>query len=189
MNKIQMEIFGLTSSPHNSGAYSLILQETSGLRRLAILIGAEAAQSIVNELEGLKPPRPITHDLLKTIIETLNGNLLEVFIYELRDGTYFANIVIEDYPEIDARPSDAIALAIRTGTPIYVSEDVMNEAGAIPQEGDEFDDKQQEEPTEAANKPLSKREQIEQELKQAIANEEYEKAAKLRDDLSKLDVE
>ncbi|MBL0331275.1 MAG: bifunctional nuclease family protein [Chlorobiota bacterium] len=193
MNKIQMEIFGLTSSPHNSGAYSLILQETSGLRRLAILIGADAAQSIVNELEGLKPPRPITHDLLKKVIENLDGHLIEVIIHDLKEGTYFANIIIEDCSEIDSRPSDAIAIALRAGIPIYVTENVLDEAGSLVKDEDEtedevgnLDNKLENENTQQI-KSLSIKDTLEIQLQEAITNEEYELAAKIRDDISKLD--
>src|SRR5512136_2555679 len=106
--RIQVDIVGLSSSPSSGGAYALILKEVGGNRRLPIIIGAFEAQSIALEIEGIKPPRPLTHDLMKNILDTVGTELTEITISELRDGTFFAKLNLESQ-EIDARPSDAIA--------------------------------------------------------------------------------
>ena len=187
-DKVQVDILGLSSSQASGGAYALILKETNGPRRLPIIIGAFEAQSIALEMEGIKPPRPLTHDLMKNLIDLLGGELIDVLISELRDGTFFARINL-DTQEIDARPSDAIAIAVRYGAPIYVAEKVMTEASFVSEGGE--DEKtipataksEQEEPP---NPQLSKLEQLEKRLDDAIAKEDYEKAAQLRDELKKL---
>lgn len=117
MEKIQVDIFGLTANPSSGGAYALILKEVGGNRRLPIIIGAFEAQSIALEIEGIKPPRPLTHDLMKNILDTVGTELTEITISELREGTFFATLSLESH-ELDARPSDAIALAVRFGVPI-----------------------------------------------------------------------
>ena len=189
MDKIQVDILGLSTSPSSGGAYALILKEVNGARRLPIIIGAFEAQSIALEMEGIKPPRPLTHDLMKSIIDVLGGGLNDVFISELRDGTFYAKLSV-DSQEIDSRPSDAIALAVRFGVPIFVSDKVMEEAGFVP----ESEDADKIVPPAAAGgegekeKPkqkLSKLEQLQHQLTEAIAKEEYEKAAELRDEIQK----
>src|SRR5436190_17701993 len=137
MEKIQVEILGISTSPASNGAYALIMRESAGARRIPIIIGGFEAQAIALEMEGIKPPRPLTHDLLKNITEALGGSIVEASIHELRDGTFFASLKLSDDQEIDARPSDAIALAIRFGVPIFVSESVMAEAGFLAEEGEE----------------------------------------------------
>jgi bifunctional DNase/RNase len=186
-DKIQVDILGLSSSQSSGGAYALILKEVNGPRRLPIIIGAFEAQSIALEMEGIKPPRPLTHDLMKNLIESLGGELVDVYINELRDGTFFARINLESQ-EIDSRPSDAIALAVRYGVPIYVAEKVMEEASFL-SEGEEEEKgiSQVKKPEEGdVPKPqLSKLEQLEKQLDEAIAKEDYEKAAKIRDEIRK----
>ena len=187
MDKIQVDILGLSTSPASGGAYALILKEVSGSRRLPIIIGAFEAQSIALEMEGIKPPRPLTHDLMKVIIDRLGVTLSEVTVSELRDGTFYAKLAL-DSQEIDSRPSDAIALAVRYGVPIFVSEKVMDEASFIPEaEGEEG-----EKPAQAvkekkpATQKMSKLEALNSQLKEAIEKEDYEKAARLRDEIRKL---
>ena len=189
LERIQVDILGLSTSPSAGGAYALILKEVTGARRLPIIIGAFEAQSIALELEGIKPPRPLTHDLIKNIIETMGAGIHDVYINELKDGTFYARISF-DSQEIDSRPSDAIAIAVRFGAPIFVAESVMEEAGFVP----EADDAEKTPTTtgvdapeaSSADKPkLTKLEQLELDLKEAIAKEDYEKAARLRDDIKK----
>lgn len=186
-----MEVVGLTSSPQSSGAYALILQETGGDRRLSILIGQETAQSIALELEAIRPPRPMTHDLMKTIIEVLGVNLVDVTITELKEGTFYAVINLDATPtEIDARPSDAIALAIRCGAPIYVFEAVLTEAGIQVDEEEFFDDDEELEDEgefTGEDRPLTQREQLQMQLDEAVDQEDYERAAKIRDEIDRLD--
>ena len=201
MDRVQVEILGISTSPSTSGAYALILRETAGLRRIPIIIGGFEAQAIALEMEGIKPPRPLTHDLLKTIVEALGGTISEVGINELRDGTFFASLKLTDGQEIDSRPSDAIALAIRFGVSIYVAESVMNEASFLPEEGEEDLEEGAEEeedlglakPEEKAPakpaKPPTYLDQLNQQLNDAIKKEDYERAAKIRDDIQKLIVE
>lgn len=189
MERVQVDILGLSTSPSAGGAYALILKEVNGARRLPIIIGAFEAQSIALEMEGIKPPRPLTHDLIKSIIDSLGVALTDVFINELKDGTFYARLNL-DSQEIDSRPSDAIALAVRYGVPIFVSDRVMDEAAFVP-ENDEPEKPAAAAPEppapESAAKPkLSKLEQLEHQLKEAIAKEEYERAAKLRDEIRKL---
>jgi bifunctional DNase/RNase len=187
LEKIQVDILGLSTSPASGGAYALILREMGGNRRLPIIIGAFEAQSIALEMEGIKPPRPLTHDLMKTIIDRMGVSLSEVIVHELRDGTFYAKISL-DSQEIDSRPSDAIALAVRYSVPIYVSEKVMEEASFVPEsegeEGEKLSSPAQEK--KPANPRMSKLESLNVQLKEAIEKEEYEKAARLRDEIRKL---
>jgi hypothetical protein len=190
VEKVQVDILGLSTSPSSGGAYALILKEVNGNRRLPIIIGAFEAQSIALEMEGIKPPRPLTHDLMKNIIDTFGVSLQDVFINELRDGTFYAKITIEgvsDSQEVDSRPSDAIALAVRYGVPIFVSDEVLKEAGiaAEVEEEGQGDTPKVDQPA-AMKKHASKLELLQTSLKEAIEKEEYEKAAKLRDDIRKL---
>ena len=187
-DRIQVDIVGLSSSQSSGGAYALILKEVNGSRRLPILIGAFEAQSIALEMEGIKPPRPLTHDLMKNILDLLGGELVDVCINELRDGTFFARLNLEAQ-EIDSRPIDAIALAVRYGAPIYVAEKVMAEASFI-SEGEESEKitpaNLKSDQNESAKPPLTQLEQLEKQLNEAIAKEDYEKAAHLRDEIKKL---
>jgi uncharacterized protein len=189
LEKIQVDILGLSTSPVSGGAFALILKETNGNRRLPIIIGAFEAQSIAIELEGIKPPRPLTHDLIKIVVENMSASISEVVINELKEGTFYAKIYIDTITggiEIDARPSDAIALAVRFGAPIYVDSEVMNEASFEPeQEEEQVNLKPQKE-------SLSKEELLkktQEDLEEAIRTENYEKAIKLRDEIKKIQME
>jgi bifunctional DNase/RNase len=210
VSKIQVEILGISTSPSSNGAYALILQESDGQRRLPIVIGAFEAQAIALEMEGIRPPRPMTHDLIKNSLETLGATLTEVIINDLNDGTFYAQLILDATSvEIDARPSDAIALAVRFQAPIYVSEEVMNEAGFIPEgsEADNDSDDDNDDPilraaaqeeedenpisqsrqeTRQPSKPKNRLEALKLELDKAIEQEDYEKAAALRDQISNL---
>ena len=135
MDKVQCEILGLSTNPSTGGAYAILLKEIEGTRRLPIIIGAFEAQAIALEMEGIKPPRPLTHDLLKTLVDNLGANVVEIVVNELKENTFYAKIILEASGltnEIDARPSDAIALAVRTYAPIFVNELVMSAAAFIP---------------------------------------------------------
>ena len=191
MQKVQCEILGLSSSPSTGGAYAILLKEIDGVRRLPIIIGAFEAQAIALEIEGIKPPRPLTHDLLKQIIDNLGGSVSEVIISELRENTFYAKIVLEVSGltnEIDARPSDAIALSVRTQTPIYVAETVLETAGFIPSDENERELTKKSEVNDETL-PKSKEAKIaslQNKLREALDSEEYERAAKIRDDIKKL---
>ena len=191
MQKVQCEILGLSSSPSTGGAYAILLREIGASRRLPIIIGAFEAQAIALEIEGIKPPRPLTHDLLKHMIDNLGATITEIIIDELRENTFYAKIVLEVSGltnEVDARPSDAIALAVRARSPIYVAETVMEAAAFIPSEETEGEEKQNE-PPEPEEIPKTKEAQLaalQDKLRKAIETEEYERAAKIRDDIQKL---
>ena len=187
MQNIKMDILGLSTSPSSGGAYALILTESDGNRRLPIIIGTFEAQAIALELENIKPPRPMTHDLLKNIVESFDSDVQKVVINDLTEGTFFAQIHYHsngDEIELDARPSDAIALAIRFGAPIYVTKHVIDEAGIITESKSGEKESGKESPSPGTE--LSKMEELEKELQMAIETENYEKAAKLRDQISKL---
>lgn len=194
MNKIECEILGLSSSPSTGGAYAILLKELEGHRRLPIIIGAFEAQAIALEMEGIKPPRPLTHDLLKQITDNLGATVNEVIIDELRENTFYAKIIMEVSgltQEVDARPSDAIALAVRAEAPIFVAATVMDAAAFVPTEEDEIeeinpgisnDDRK-------SKKPVSKETKLaamHDKLREAIEKEEYERAAIIRDDIKRL---
>jgi bifunctional DNase/RNase len=184
VEKVQVDILGLSTNPASGGAYALILREVDGNRRLPIIIGAAEAQSIALEMEGIKPPRPLTHDLMKNIIGAFGGELTDIVIDELRDGTFYAKLNIHSQ-HIDSRPSDAIALAVRYGAQIYVSTSVMDEAAFVPEEEEEEPpSKQQKKKPETK---ISKLEQLRLELKDAVEQENYEKAATLRDEIRKME--
>ncbi len=199
-DKIQVDILGLSPTPAPGGTgYALILKEIGGDRRLPIIIGSFEAQHIALELEGIKPPRPLTHDLIKNIIELLGFSISYVYINELREGTFFAKIKLDvgSVDEIDSRPSDAIALALKFAVPIYVNEDVMNEVAFIPdKEGDEegaeddiFKQPEVAEAQERAADPFTRKlNKLQTDLKSAIDSEEYEKAASIRDEIKKLEI-
>ncbi len=193
MNKVECEILGLSSSPSTGGAYAILLKELEGHRRLPIIIGAFEAQAIALEMEGIKPPRPLTHDLLKQITDNLGAIVNEVIIDELRENTFFAKIIIEVSgltQEIDARPSDAIALAVRAEAPIYVAATVMDTAAFIPSEEDEIEEINPGISLEGRKnkKPASKETKLaamHDKLREAIEKEEYERAAIIRDDIKR----
>lgn len=207
---IQVDIFGLSLTPSISGGgYAIILKELAGSRRIPIIIGQYEAQSIALELEGIKPPRPLTHDLLKEVIDTFGYSVNYITINELRDSTFYAKIKFDSssIEEMDARPSDAIAIALKFSAPIYVNSDIMDEVGFVPDydeqilpkdetETDESGSEQNPEITGSkvseATKNLSNKErkllQLKSELDEAIDKEDYEKAAQLRDDIKKMEI-
>lgn len=188
MDRIQVDILGLSTSPASGGAYALILKEVDGTRRLPIIIGASEAQSIALEMEGIKPPRPLTHDLMKNIIGAFGADLTEITIDELRDGTFYAKLSI-DGQLIDSRPSDAIALAVRYGVQIYVATAVMDEAGFVPDEEEEEQTQaKQAKPEQPVAPKGSKLDQLYTQLKEAVDKENYEQAAQLRDEIRKLEL-
>ena len=195
MEKIQVDILGLSSSPSAGGAYALLLKESYGVRRLPIIIGSFEAQSIALEIEGIKPPRPLTHDLMKNLVDDLGATVQEILIDELRDNTFYAKIILEVSTltnTIDARPSDAIALVVRTGATIYVAEEVMRAASFVPTD----DSEHMEESLDIANDFESKQypkqssetkvASLQDQLREALEKEDYERAAKLRDEINRL---
>ena len=194
MKKIKLDIVGLSYSQTQSGAYALVLGEISGHRRLPIIIGGFEAQSIAIEIEKMTPSRPLTHDLFKSLAEAYHVIIQEVIIYNLVDGIFYAKLICNDgkkTSEIDARTSDAIALAVRFDCPIFTYEFILATAGIVI-EGNEFVFLENIEPQteeKAASTSLSyttlSEEDLKLKLKEAIADEAYERAAKIRDELSR----
>ena len=167
-----------------SQASGIILKEKEGNRTLPIVIGEYEAQSIALALEDLKPPRPITHDLTVNLLDSIGVTIESVIISELKENTYYAIIRIQkdmETLEIDARPSDAIALAVRLGTNIFVNETVMDQAAYIP------DDKESDDKNYLFKSATDNLDELKEQLKKAVDNEEYEKAAKIRDQIKKLE--
>ena len=198
MDPIQVEIIALSTSPSTGGAYSLVLSEVDGARRLPIIIGAFEAQAIAFGLEQMRSPRPMTHDLLRDAFEALDATVTDVIIEELREGIFYAKVRYTRDGEdgiLDARPSDAIALAVRTESPIFVSLAVMDEAG-LAADGGGMPDLPAPEPrspsvsppreTTASRSGADRLDTLETQLQSAIEQEDYEKAARLRDELTRL---
>ena len=170
-----------------SQASGIILKEKNGSRTLPIVIGEYEAQSIALGLENIKPPRPITHDLTLSILESCGAKIDSVLITELKNNTYFAVIRLRKklkYWDVDARPSDAIAMAVRTTIPIFVDEEVMNIGAYEPEENDAGET---EETPKTYGTVADELEKIKEDLQKAVENEEYERAAELRDKIKKIE--
>lgn len=185
MERIQLTVLGLSASPAGNNAYALILKEIDGRRRLPIVIGTYEAQSIALEMEGYVPPRPMTHDLLKSCLDSLGVRIEEVLINELKDGTFYSKLVINGM-EIDSRPSDAIAMAVRFEAPIFVDSDIMDEAGNEPPTDDSYGENFNRPPSSKSNTPDRLIDSLQMQLDKAINEEDYEKAANLRDEIKKI---
>lgn len=203
-NLISLVIKGISYSQTQTGAYALILEEESGSRKLPIIIGSFEAQSIALALEkDITPPRPLTHDLFVTLGESFNIKVETVYIYKLEDGVFYSNIVFVSETgqrsEIDSRTSDAIALAVRFNAPIFAYEQVVEKAGIhldIIQEEEEniqrAMDEMDEEIDFMSEDEISSdfsgwtKEELEDEMKKAVMNEDYELAARLRDEIENL---
>lgn len=208
MSLVRLKIKGISYSQTQNGAYALILNEVEGDRKLPIVIGAFEAQSIAIALEKeIKPPRPLTHDLFKNFADRFAIVIKQVIIHKLVDGVFYSSIICEkDKAEeiIDARTSDAIALALRFNAPIFTYKTILDKAGIFlkfsskeKQKNPDSDDSimvdeilQEGETVEldTSGSDLYREltmEELHQELDKAVANEDYEKAAKLRDEISK----
>jgi bifunctional DNase/RNase len=190
MDKIRLEIVGMSYSHSQSGAYALIMGEVKGNRRLPIIIGGAEAQSIAVELEKLKPVRPLTHDLFKSFADNYDVQIKEVIIDQFKQGVFHAKLVcIQNDVEslIDSRTSDAVALALRFKCPIYTYEEIIREAGMkIDEDSPEAEPVpvMSEEPLEPGYEEFTVSE-LEELLQKAIENEDYEKASQLRDEIRK----
>jgi bifunctional DNase/RNase len=191
VEKIRLEILGLSSSQAQSGSFALVLGEEKGNRRLPIIIGIFEAQAIAIEIEKISSNRPMTHDLFKIFAKNFEFTVEEVIVAELREGVFYAKLVCSSNKgvkrvEIDARPSDAIAIGIRFNAPIYTYESILSEAGIAV--GEEENTTQETTSTETkeirslADFPL---EELKTMLDQALADEDYERAATIRDILNK----
>ncbi|NCT09580.1 MAG: hypothetical protein GW772_05815 [Flavobacteriia bacterium] len=201
MSLIQLTIKGISYSQTQTGAYALVLSEIEGTRTLPIIIGAFEAQSIAIALETeIRPPRPLTHDLFKTFSDTFGIKIKEVIIHKLVDGVFFSSLVCEKNGKeelIDARTSDAIAIAVRFNAPIYTYENILDKAGIYLKAEEEMalegkselkkipadlEESKSKEKTSFSKLSLT---QLQEQLHQAVVNENYELAAKIRDEISK----
>jgi bifunctional DNase/RNase len=194
MNKISLEIIGMTYSESTTGAYVLILGDKNSNRRLPVVIGGNEAQSIALGLERQKSARPLTHDLFLKFADTFHIKILEVVINRFRDGVYYAMLVCQQGNElvmIDARPSDAIALAVRLNCDIYAYESVMEEAGIVMEDTEKETNLQNTEDASINKVPpttsldLIPLDELEDLLQEAIDDEDYQKAAQIRDEINK----
>jgi bifunctional DNase/RNase len=190
--KIKLEILGLSSSQSQNSSFALVLGEEGGTRRLPIIIGMFEAQAIAIEIEKIVPNRPMTHDLFKSFSESFDFMVEEVVIYGLKEGVFFAHIIcsndVRSY-EIDARPSDAIAIGLRFGASIYTFENIMSEAGIIVSNDDDDLDSPPSIPQpkkswveQLKDTPTDKLQTM---LDETLGQEDYEKAAKIRDELNR----
>ena len=200
MKKIKLEIIGLSFSQTQSGAYALVLGEESGKRRLPIIIGGFEAQAIAVELENMTPSRPLTHDLFKNFAIAYGISIQEVVIYNLKEGIFFSKLMCNDGAkqiEIDARTSDAIAMAVRFNCPIYTHETILSQAGVLLDDDNSIIDppkpEEKKEKKGAVSKSPAKEgeynsmttEELKEALMRALDEEAYEKASKIRDEISK----
>ena len=199
MKKIKLEILGLSSSQTQTSSFALVLGETEGSRRLPIIIGMFEAQAIAIEIEKIIPNRPMTHDLFKSFASNFHFTVEEIIISDLKEGVFFAKIVCSDglkKMEVDARPSDAIAIGLRFDSPIFTYENILAEAGIVlTDEAEEEVEKKTESKTKAKKEVTASKksedfknysvERLNELLKDAIDKEDYERAAKIRDELSK----
>lgn len=196
-NTIELEILGLSSNHSQSGSFTLILGEIEGKRRLPIVIGMFEAQAIAIEIEKIIPNRPMTHDLFKSFSSNFGFSIEHILVSDMREGVFYAKIVCHNNSkrvEIDARPSDAIAIAVRFDAPIYCSHLVMSEAAIEFTEEDEKNEQKSGSKGGSASGTKKKTDtsledfsldKLNKMLNQAINNEDYEKAARLRDEINR----
>jgi bifunctional DNase/RNase len=194
MNKVKLNVLGISYSQTQSGAYALVLSEENGKRRIPIIIGGFEAQAIAIQLEGLTPPRPLTHDLFLNFAKSFGIEILDVQIYKLEEGVFFSKLRCDNGKKevfIDSRTSDSIALALRFGCPIYTTEDIIEKAGIVldvdegvsettppPEETPKSDSESE------ALKHLTVAE-LNMLLEDAISKEDYERASHIRDEINK----
>ena len=194
---VELEILGLSSNHSQSGSFTLVMGEVGGIRRLPIVIGMFEAQAIAIEIEKIIPNRPMTHDLFKSFASNFNYSINHILISDMREGVYYANIVCKSSSkviEIDARPSDAIAIAVRFDAPIYCSAKVMAEFASEYIEEEERKETEKSTPTKKPTSGTSKSsdslkdyslDKLNQLLEKAINNEDYERAARIRDEINR----
>lgn len=196
-NRSELELVSIVPA-HSHGAYTLILTEKNGNRSLPVLIGAFEAQAIAMELEGMKPSRPLTHDLMVSALKAFDIEVSEIFINDLQEGIFFSKVIClrdGETIEIDSRTSDAIALAAKFKCPIFCDEKVLDDAGY--EDDDNEPDAAVEQPGRVIHEeliPVSKShsgyanftmDELESMLEEAIRDEDYSKAAKVRDEIAK----
>jgi bifunctional DNase/RNase len=188
MKKIELEIIALSHSITQSNSYAVVLGEVNGLRRLPIVIGGFEAQAIAVALERMKPTRPLTHDLMKNFMMAFNVELHEVVISDLQEGIFYSKLLCSsetDTVEIDSRTSDALALAIRFGCPIYIYENIFDVAGVNNPDQPEIEQKHRPAPT-SGNYDLKgmELEELNNLLNEVLEQEDYIKAIAIRDEIN-----
>ena len=196
MQKVRLEISGIAYSQTQSGSYVLTLSEAAGKRKLPIVIGGFEAQAIAVELEKMIPNRPLTHDLIKSFCITYDVIIKEVLIYKFVEGVFYSKLICEKdgaISEIDSRTSDAIAVGVRFNSPIFTLSNVLEEAGITSDQEDAFESDsiyEEEEDVFREEQELSSLvndsiQDLEKQLQEALENENYELASKLRDEIKK----
>jgi len=191
MKKIELEIVALSHSITQTHSYAVVLGEVNGLRRLPIVIGGFEAQAIAVALERMQPSRPLTHDLMKNFMYAFNVELMEIIINDLQEGIFYSKLVCvneHDTIEIDSRTSDALALAVRFGCPIYTYENILENAGILMEdEGKHKAEIPVEEPAASAYRDLNKMsiEELEKLLTEVLEHEDYIRAIEIRDEIKK----
>ena len=187
MNKIELEIVALSHSVTQSHNYAVVLGEKKGARRLPVVIGGFEAQAIAVAMEKMVPNRPLTHDLFKNSLKEYNISLKEVVINNLLDGVFYARLVCEkdgEELEIDSRTSDALAMAVRFDCPIYTYEFILDAAGVILEESSSKTKKEKPAEPKASLDNMNV-EELNEMLEKVLSEENYEKAAKIRDEINK----
>jgi len=192
MKRVKLKVMGISYSQTQSGAYALILIEENGERRIPIIIGGFEAQSIVIKLENLDPPRPLTHDLFKRFADEFNISITEVMIYKLEEGVFFSKLVCSNNEKtysIDSRTSDAVAIALRFGCPIYITEEILDKAGITinPSDGDVSSSADSDTifETDTTKYESYSDEELYKMIDEAVKTEDYERAAAIRDEIEK----
>lgn len=190
MEKIALDIVGLSYSQTQSGAYALVLSEQDGNRRLPIIIGGFEAQAIAIELEEMTPSRPLTHDIFKSFADVYQVKIHEIIIYNLVEGIFYAKLVCEkdgQIEEIDTRTSDAVAIAVRFKCPIFTYEFILDNAGIILEESDsdQGGEKKEQKKEVVKSESVPSLESLKQKLQKAIEKEDYEQASKIRDEINR----
>jgi hypothetical protein len=195
MSKVKLNVLGISYSQTQSGAYALVLSEEEGKRRIPIIIGGFEAQAIAIQLEGLTPPRPLTHDLFLNFSKSFGVELIDVQVYKLEEGVFFSKLHCDNGKKevyIDARTSDSIALALRFNCPIYTTEDILEKAGIVLdiEEGETGPMPEKEESDKSKNTEVEALKHLTNaELnmlhEEAVLKEDYEKASRIRDEIKK----
>ena len=192
MSRVKLNVLGISYSQTQSGAYALILTEEKGDRRIPIIIGGFEAQAIVIKLESLNPPRPLTHDLFKMFADEFRISVLEVFIYKLEEGVFFSKLICnngEKEISLDSRTSDAVALALRFGCSIYITEEILDKAGITVSQVNADDASAS--PVDSILEPGNSKyntftdEELYKMIDEAVKTEDYERADSIRDELEK----
>lgn len=184
-DKIKISVLGITQNQIQQGAYALILAEDEGAHRIPVVIGSAEAQSIAAQLQHVSLPRPLIHDLFKATVHAFGIRVKEVFIYKFERGVFYSELhLVEDDREvvIDSRTSDAIAIAIRTHSPIYTTAEVVKETGFVSEDGDEMIRNEAEDEPDISKIPLQRfsKEELQRMLNDCIRKEEYERAAEIK---------